>query len=916
MFPSEVAAAWWRRAAAERAEGAIRSDRFVSWDRFKERTFETRREARPVNNTLRMLFAHDLLERNQTDAMLSRFISPEHRESSPAFASTVVELLPTLELLFGQVQRLPTASDAAGADRSSRALFADLRLLRDEYEAFLRRYALFEPAFLEPAECIPPGRFCLLYPEALEDYAELTAPLRRMSGVSVRSVPDHSASVTLRQFENSVQEIQSVLSEIERVLDNGTPQSEIALTVCEDDRYLTELFSRAAAREVPLQARYGRPLTEHPGGRLMLQIEELGAASFSVTELGNLLLDQGLPVRDREQAARVVAFGVKHGCIGADPPGMRGGWDRAFAATRHAGAAELGRYFRSMRGAVADIRGAANFAELRSAVNKFLAAFLDTDSWDEQGKRTLQWAQDLIGELRRIEHELGIAVGSPWRVYLRLLRTRRYVPLRRSEGIAVYQYRVSAALAPQNHFVLGVSQQAARVAIDRFGYLRADEKERLGLAERDITEQVLRLFSHSGRQVFLSFARNAFSGRRLAPPLFLRGDSVAPADHQTLQRLQSEDLYRAEREALRVGAPITRMYRLQYRGLRAALRSALGTGQRELDRAAIADEDLRARVQQRLRVDGALRLSSSHLHTYARCPLAFLIRYGLGLDQPEYRPVAEHPLQLGALYHKALERLGAAIRAADAHIRASQLSLYRRKLDQILDDITAQDLPRDTGIPAVLMPAVRLRMRRRFSVFLERLVSRFENYAIVEIESWRTAPARDPFGVNETGGDPVGADDQAGAPVAAGDGAGTTRFSGKIDLVLQRPADGATAILDYKLGAAPKKAELLALFEDRSALVPAYQMPVYAVLIAHTTPPIGEALYYSIRENRFLTAIGEGSGAWTSRARIPALAAAVCSHAARVAAHITAGRYCRTDGYAACSACDFRAVCRRKFFIQ
>ena len=51
VFPSEIAAEFWRRSATlPGAQRAIREDRFVSWDRFKEEAFEIRESALPVNN--------------------------------------------------------------------------------------------------------------------------------------------------------------------------------------------------------------------------------------------------------------------------------------------------------------------------------------------------------------------------------------------------------------------------------------------------------------------------------------------------------------------------------------------------------------------------------------------------------------------------------------------------------------------------------------------------------------------------------------------------------------------------------------------------------------------------------------------------------------------------------------------------
>ena len=924
VFPSEVSAGWWRRAAAVHSGGAVRSERFISWDRFKEATFERRRRERPSNNILRMLFANDLLERNRRDqqgALFERFISPEYRESSPAFASAIVSLLPTLELLLERLDRVDaTTSPPEAAGR--RALFTDLRLLHAEYRAFLERHGLFEPAYLKAEERMPEGRHLLVCPEALEDFAEFADPVARMSSVEVYPVPGSLGPCTLWRFENSVQEIQAAVSQLEELLDAGVPQSDIAITVCEDERYLTELFSRAALREVPLQARYGGPLTELAGGRLMLRIEELGAASFAVSELGSLLLDQALPVRDRELAKRVVELGVRHGCIGGDPPGGPGAWERAFsngdvgrgaAGANTAGANTAGgntaggarqeaRYFRTLRSAVSEVRRAESFSALRTALNKFLNAFLDTDSWDEEGKRTLQWAQDLVAELRDIERELSLVVGNPWRVFLRLLQTRRYVPLRRPAAIPVYLYRVGAGIAPRYHFVLGASQQATRVSVDPFGYLSADLKDDLELPEHDITEDVLRLFSHSGSELRMSFAVESFGGRRLTPPLFLREGRVREPTAEMRTGWAELDCYRTELQAVVDGRAAARLYRRQHAGLSAAAVSGCGEGGCELDEGPISDDGLRRRVHERLRRDDELRLSSTHLQSYAACPFEFLIRHGVGVRRVEYQAAPEAPVEIGTLYHTALERLCREIKAADACIRVEHRPRYQELLSNVIATVVERDLPRDTGIASAFVPALRMRMARQLALFLDGLLDRFRDHAILETEAWRVAPVQAAFVETD-------AEEERGAEAVG--------FIGKLDLILQRPADGATIVLDYKLGATPKKRDLLALLDEQPQTVPAFQMAVYAELLEHTQPPFGAALYYSIKDNRFSAALGDDhAGAWVKRNQLAAISGAVCAHAREIADRIAAGRYEENLLQDSCAGCEARAICRRKFYIR
>ena len=101
VFPSEVIAASWARRTAELC-GAVRGDRFISWDRFKERCFFRQEEQRPANRLFRSIFVHHLLEKNERKAFFSVLVPPRYRHDGELYRSTLIAILPNL---FGLVEQ-------------------------------------------------------------------------------------------------------------------------------------------------------------------------------------------------------------------------------------------------------------------------------------------------------------------------------------------------------------------------------------------------------------------------------------------------------------------------------------------------------------------------------------------------------------------------------------------------------------------------------------------------------------------------------------------------------------------------------------------------------------------------------------------------------------------------------------------
>ena len=114
VFPSEIAAEFWRRAVIRRGSRvAVREDRLISWDTFKERAFEIRQEAVPTNRTIRSVFAERLIRENADRPVLRELIPPAFASDALGFTSAIESILPRIPAALA-VMRTPSSKRLTG----------------------------------------------------------------------------------------------------------------------------------------------------------------------------------------------------------------------------------------------------------------------------------------------------------------------------------------------------------------------------------------------------------------------------------------------------------------------------------------------------------------------------------------------------------------------------------------------------------------------------------------------------------------------------------------------------------------------------------------------------------------------------------------------------------------------------------
>jgi hypothetical protein len=644
VFPSEVlAGAWRRRLAAEPARAAVRSDRIISWDRFKELAVPIKRTQRPAGRLTRRAFALALLTENGQAPFLTTLINPAFAESAGGSAGSLTRVLPQLPALLRH------------RDDLRPGLAADLAEVMERYRRFLEVHNLFEPEW-ELSRTVDLSRISrrpvVFWPELLEDYREYRGLLAGdVETVNLRATD--RPEIFARRVRSAAEEVTLAWETIESALRSGTDSGDLAITVADLDSYRHLITAEAHRRGIPVRFAEGGAVASQPGGSFFSRMRDVLDGDFGVTAVAGLLMDRSLPWLDDESRREVVRFGYATHCY------RRARWGEAFALAVRvdpkvvpvpaARIPRLREFWETFADHLAAIRSAETAVALRRALLAFLRRHIarrEDPRWHLAGGQVERVYETALTELEaicRIE-ERGIPVPRPWTFFLDSLAERGYVPRGADGAVVVYPYRVAAGVPVKLHCVMGLSQRATRVRTTPPMGLRQDELRRIGWEGDDRSRAFLEAYGTLLPGVHLSCSDEGPSGAQVpAAELAVQG---APEPLEDLTPWKMEERWWRDPAA----PPPLRLYQPQRQGLDRALATTLAPAGADYQRAPM---------------DPALlplmsipeRYSPHFIDAYLACPFSVLIRRLLRVTEEKYGFRPDRYRELGSALHDALEAL-------------------------------------------------------------------------------------------------------------------------------------------------------------------------------------------------------------------------------------------------------------------
>lgn len=956
VFPSEVAARFWRRwAVTEGPRRALSTGRIVSWDAFKEGVFQIRSDRRPINAMLRRVFCERLLQSNRHRPFLRTLVQPAFKENSGAFAGMLQRALPLLPALEQQASRTALRN----------ATLLDLSDIAARYRRFLDETGLFEPGWERSQIAAPREPHTIVFPELIADYREFASDLARQPTVSTYGLPGQgSATVApgttsscpnarLNRHANAHQEVHHVLSQVERLLDDGVDPAEIVITVAELEAYEPFLQRYAELHAIPLHLHRGRPLSEFGAGRLFRGIAALVAGDFSFRALRGLLLDHAIPWVSPHLNRALVRAGIDGGClkrglgsaagaalvsrptegaasdgaVSGKPPGSdghRGGssvrdqWLRAIAysSTDREQTRVLRSYYIALRDALVQIVSASGAPELRTLLVAFLRRFLDTDRWDHADLTAFQRAMDELKQLAAAETMLNSPIERAYPLWLSLLEQTPYVSRHHESAVSVYPYRVAAGIRPAHHFVVNASHDGTRVLENPFSFLREDLRQSLQLPEQDFSDAFLHAYQVSGSNVRFSCSLESFAGPRFAAGRFDVQDISASATPEPGAPADSvADPYHAERDLWADGLQRLppRIYPAQAHGIDHLAHTGFMARGTDFAREMVPRGPLRARLLQRSQRHAAESdpspaedsPDSSAQHSPDSPTMLPLSLSATRIDSYRACPFGHLLGHVLGIEEPSFLIDPQPARDVGSYQHAVLETLYRRLADQdpllhegrleeafrLLEDaLHDQRLTRDA---LRTIPAPVLEVVRRLTREGVQHILQAEVKKLPQqhiAETERTVNCL--------------LDD------------GQVAVSGRVDRLSSIPVDGSWMVVDYKRRGSVTRAAAVGR-EGDTARIETVQLLLYTLLVEQEGRRVGRTYYYLIERGEIRPIIDpEDSRARMNDERREELMQFVRRCVSSVADGLRRGDYRFPDPVRGCSDCRFRGICRSRFAVD
>jgi hypothetical protein len=760
---------------------------------------------------------------------------------------------------------------------------SDLSKLQDRYTAFLDRYSLYEPRWLATAPAFEGGDYLLVFPELAEDFPEFAAALSGLPRVSVPEAP----LPRLSWYPNSRVELLEAVTRVASLLDEGTPPSEIVITVCGLERLRERILQSASRLDVPVNLGMGVPLSESAPGRFFSSMLEAVESGFGVDALKPLLLTPAVPWKDYAVNSQLILEGVEHGVLGGGrSPDRR--WRMLSASAAKERVEQL------IRDLPAMVR-APSAAELRKRYFAFSGRFLDADRWDPEQERVLQRCLEELSSLADLERRHGFSIPDPFLFWMDRLRNERYVPAQRDYGVLVLPYRVGAGMNPLHHFVVNADNRELTVQIERLPFLSEAEREQLGKIAQanDLSAPFAAAYAVSGGQVHLSGSRLTFDGPSLPPSVFVAANAVEESEGSAVDPFELEKS---------VGSPLlARVLPLQTAGSEAYAQTEEQTAI-DLTQTPLADQAL---IRELLIRQGArdnpqtLLLAPYHFESYLACPFSYLLSRPLGVGELDFEIDAGSPLVIGSLYHAALQRFFEELRDSGSIFDPAELSSYQQRIKELLDD----QIVGDRGmIPEFVHEANKPLYHRVLERVLELDSGAIAGHRPVNVEQWERMHLEE----------------------------WDMLLAGRVDRVTSGPS-GDLTLVDYKRRSVPtKKAQngnnaqavgVASLSESEldqlADEISSFQIPFYLYMIESHGGNVGTACYYSLEEGKPSVVFAEsgqtipGRPAMT-RDRMEEIVVLLKRRLKQVADRLRAGDY----RCGSCEQCRFRGICRSRFVVR
>ena len=662
---------WCVKKPAESGVKAVALNRFIAWDKFKEKYINaTEPSKHAVPSLLRKFFIQDIIRQNAESAakgtpLFKSIINPSYAEEAYSFTNWLSSVLPELDKWYRRLAEVNGGKIVPADDEDK-----DYLLLYEKYREFLGD-SMFEPAWVMPDFSDSDRQFIILYPEQIEDFDDYHSILDKCSNITVYKLP----STMQKQpevicYPDSRMELRRTALSIRQLYESGVEYDEIAVHIPDIETWRPYISREFTNYCIPFVVRAGEGLTKNSAGSIFEDVYSCIQNDFSFDSVRALLLNANVPWKNPEINEALVKTSNALHCVCNYEKGRQG--DVLIKALYKKG--EPGKslldYYSKLRIAVENIVNAESFKKVLSGWFAFRSSFLSED-FSKEADNILGRCISELEELAELEEEflvpMNLTVNSAYAFFLNELRNKKYKAQEKLKGVNIFEYKLACAGAYRYNYVIDCSQNSVNVSFNPLSFLNRQKRALLGIKNSDSASgAILRHYgkfnSENSETTFYSYSENTFNGFAI-PHNFLLNSGRTRFDE-----LDNSDFIKNERLSYIEGKPLPE--KLTERQI-SQFFNWKDTADYKANRSGTFSENYNAVLQNKLTevlkekrsnrepsatsADGPFFITQSDLKNFFPCPRRWLFKNLFRIKSDTLETSLFNPRDAGNLYHKILE---------------------------------------------------------------------------------------------------------------------------------------------------------------------------------------------------------------------------------------------------------------------
>lgn len=673
VFPTQTAADLWAdRTITTGSVRAVAMERFLAWDKFKGSSIKSQHQDKTsIPSAMRLFFAENIIALNKKNIFLKDLILPEYASTSSGFTSWIANFLPSLKLW-------KTHFEASGAvpDKEDE----DLNNLYDLYSTFLNDNNFFDPAWENPPFTKDGNHYYIFFPEILSDYSEYESILagspEQITMIHIPEEIKNAEPAPLHFMENSRQEIRSIALSLRKIHEEkNIPWTEMAVSVPDMESYGPYIQRELELYQIPFVCRNATALSETGAGNLFTQIIDCYNSGFNFESVKKLILNNELPWKSEQAVYQLIDFGKQNNCVCSFDYENEtvDVWKESFAQYENRGEEIAKTFYNKLKAGVTSMVAAKKFADLRSAYFQFRNDFFDMEKCTEKSDRILSRCISELCILIDLEEKYNAQAESPLSFFANYIANVNYLEQTTCLGVQVLPYKLSSCAPFSYQVVVDSSQSGLSVIYKQFAFLREDKRKELLMGKEDpnATELFIKLYQMNSMdtEVLFTSASKTFTG-------YAQGSSylseIEFKNDEEFQELLSKDFYTDEKlwfceETQTFPKKVST---IEINGLDFWKNSQ---SKEEADISRSLETQLKKITESWLfQNDGKIRISSTNLKKFYKCPRAWAMDLVSNLDQQNNdAELMDHRI-LGNLYHKIFEKYCLSLKEKNKNLMVNQ----------------------------------------------------------------------------------------------------------------------------------------------------------------------------------------------------------------------------------------------------